>query len=760
MKNNISFFNKKFLLFILTFSFSCFYSIFSFGQTNTVSNAKQVYPAGFCTENFTKRSDLPLTYTIRFKNRTNDTITNVTIVDSLSVLLNKRSFRLVGASHPVTTDTLASGNGLRFVFGNINLPDSASNPAASQGYVIFEISERTTNVPDTSRVSNKALIYFDTNPPIITNTVKNTIVNVLPLCNPPTPNPPIADCTIPTNLRTEILSSTKVKVSWTTTANTSAINYEILRNGQQLITVPASTLSFIDSALTANTQYNYSIKAICGNNTATSNTVQARTLPSTPTLLSIVAACRGERGRINVQSAGAIYRVYSSETATTPLFETNNAGIETPVLSDTTTFYISVVINGQESQRLRAVVPIKEVFDAIIQQGSSLESCATEFVLSAQEVQGATYTWFRENVQVGIGRTLTTTFEARYKVRVIKNDCVSESAFTTTRFVTAPTATIQQGTSVSFCGSGTLNAQDTSANVTYQWILNGDSVGTGTSINVSESGTYTLRASQPSCADSTTVSVTISTPPTDIELTADRTSICSDTQTTISITNDEVGFVYKWFRNSVLISNTSASLSTSELGMYKVEITTPEGCRVETNEVNITRQEANLAVIRINIEGGIDKTIDVASQDSIVSVVWFKDDVEIPAFANQTLITPTETGSYKARVTYSTGCTFETEEKTFSFGIVNGIEEESAKIFTIYPNPNNGSFKVEFAAIAISNQETILTLVDGVGRIIHSQEVSINQKSISIDLPKVSTGVYVVQIVSKGKVYTKQLIIQ
>ncbi len=719
-------------------------------------NDKQVYPQGICDDKFTKRSDLPLTYTIRFQNTGNAPALRVRIADSLSNKLNRRSLRVVGTSHPMVVDTTANNNVINFVFDNINLPDSTTSPELSQGYVIFELSE-IANHTDTSRISNRSFIYFDTNAPIITNTVKNTIVNTLPLCTPPNPNPTVATCTLPTNLRTEIISSTRVKLLWTTPANTNAVTYEVLRNGQRLATIPASNLSYLDSTLIANTQYNYSIKAICGNSVATSGLVQVRTLPSTPILLSVVAACRGERGRINVQSAGATYRVYSSNTSTAPLFETNNASIETPVLTDSTTFYISVVINGQESKRLRAVVPIKEVFSATIEQGTLLESCATEFTLSAQNVEGATYTWFRENIQVGTERTLNTTFEARYKVRVIKNGCSSESAFTTTRFVDAPTARIQQGNSVSFCGNGTLNAQDTSANVTYTWILNGTNVGNGTSLSVSESGTYTLKASQPSCADSVNVVVTITTAPTNVSLTADKTAICENAQSVLSATTG-TGFTYKWFRNDVVISNTSASLSTSEIGSYKVEITTPEGCRVTTSEVEITQSQAATSTITVNKVEGKDKTITVASQDSIVSVIWFKDGNEVSALNNQRTITPTETGNYKAKVVYASGCEFETAEKTFTFEVFTGIEEESATVFNIYPNPNTGSFKVEFAET--TNQKTRLTLVDGLGRMIYSKEISMNEKTLSINLPKISAGVYVVQIVSEGKVYTKQLIIQ
>ncbi|WP_338766207.1 BspA family leucine-rich repeat surface protein [Bernardetia sp. ABR2-2B] len=718
-------------------------------------NDKQVYPQGVCDEKFTQRSDLPLTYTIRFQNTGNAPALNVNIVDSLSNLLDRSSLRVVGSSHPMVVDTTANNNVINFKFDNINLPDSTSSPELSQGYVIFEVSEQDTGRLDTARIENKSYIYFDTNAPIITNTVKNTVVDILPNCNP-SDGTPIADCQLPTNLTAETLSATRVKLSWTTPANTNAINYEIYRNNQLLQTVVASQLSFIDSLVSSSTQYTYFIKAICGNNTATSNTVQVRTIPSTPTLFSLEAACKGESGVIEVRSSGAVYRVYDSQDATNPILETDNATIQTPALNDTTTFYISVIINNLESERLEVVVPIKEVFEAIIEQGSLLESCTRAFALSANEVENASYLWFRDNIQVGTERTLSVSIEGKYTVRIEKDGCRAESEITQTAFVNAPTAQIEQGNTVIFCGNGILNAQDTSANVTYTWSLNGTDIGNGTSISVSKSGTYTLKTSQPSCSDSTSIAVTIADLPTAV-LSTDKTEICPSEETTLSVT-ENTGSIYSWFRNGTAILNDSSTLVTSEIGTYKVEITTAENCKSESNEVEITEAQAPTATITINRENSLDKTITVSSSDSIVSVVWFKDGSEVAGFNNQRTVQPTESGNYKAKATYLSGCEFETEEKTFTFDVQTGIEEESAKVFSIYPNPNNGSFKVEFATT--TNQKTNLVLVDALGRTIYSKEISMNQKTTPITLPKISAGVYVVQIVSQGKVYTKQLIIQ
>jgi hypothetical protein len=56
---------------------------------------------------------------------------------------------------------------LRFIFNNIQLPDSNVNEPASHGLVQFRIRPRSPLVPGTL-IENIANIYFDFNPPVIT----------------------------------------------------------------------------------------------------------------------------------------------------------------------------------------------------------------------------------------------------------------------------------------------------------------------------------------------------------------------------------------------------------------------------------------------------------------------------------------------------------------------------------------------------------------------------------------------------------------
>lgn len=62
------------------------------------------------------------------------------------------------------------------------LPDSGTNEPASHGYVIYEV-DPLPGAPDGTEIKNHADIYFDFNPPIVTNSTLNTLVSVIPNCS-------------------------------------------------------------------------------------------------------------------------------------------------------------------------------------------------------------------------------------------------------------------------------------------------------------------------------------------------------------------------------------------------------------------------------------------------------------------------------------------------------------------------------------------------------------------------------------------------
>jgi hypothetical protein len=135
-------------------------------------NDKQGFPRGVFEEHYIPKGT-EIEYLIRFQNTGTDTAFTVRILDTLSQHLDIASIRPGGSSHPYDFKILGSGVA-QFLFANIMLPDSFVNEPASNGYVKFSIRPKA-DLPNMTAVENQAAIYFDFNPPVITNKTLHTL---------------------------------------------------------------------------------------------------------------------------------------------------------------------------------------------------------------------------------------------------------------------------------------------------------------------------------------------------------------------------------------------------------------------------------------------------------------------------------------------------------------------------------------------------------------------------------------------------------
>jgi len=105
-------------------------------------------------------------YTIRFQNTGTDTAFFVVITDTLPSNLDPATFEAGSSSHAHSL-SMAGHGVLRWMFPNILLPDSNANEPLSHGFVSFRIRPRLPLLPG-DEIGNIANIYFDFNPPVIT----------------------------------------------------------------------------------------------------------------------------------------------------------------------------------------------------------------------------------------------------------------------------------------------------------------------------------------------------------------------------------------------------------------------------------------------------------------------------------------------------------------------------------------------------------------------------------------------------------------
>ncbi len=130
-------------------------------------NEKSVSPIGDIAD--TQK----LTYTIHFQNTGTAVAHNVVVIDTLSAKLDPTTLNVLSSSSDVTTQVI-SGHIIKFIFNNINLPDTGTSKTTSIGVFTFTIKPMGT-VAAGDKIVNNAGIYFDANPAIITNKTINTI---------------------------------------------------------------------------------------------------------------------------------------------------------------------------------------------------------------------------------------------------------------------------------------------------------------------------------------------------------------------------------------------------------------------------------------------------------------------------------------------------------------------------------------------------------------------------------------------------------
>ena len=132
-------------------------------------NDKIVTPEGIGSEHITALGS-ELTYTIRFQNTGNDTAFYVDIRDTLDINLDMSTVDLLGSSHPCSF-AISGERELKWIFSDIQLPDSNINEAMSHGFVSFRVKPNDGAI--NAVVKNRASIIFDYNQPVKTNTVTN-----------------------------------------------------------------------------------------------------------------------------------------------------------------------------------------------------------------------------------------------------------------------------------------------------------------------------------------------------------------------------------------------------------------------------------------------------------------------------------------------------------------------------------------------------------------------------------------------------------
>ena len=126
-------------------------------------------------------SPVVLQYTINFENTGNDTAHNIYVLDTLPANVDFESVKILFSSNEMYAHKLTDDSGrriLKFDFPGINLLDS-SHHAYCDGNVAFQV-KALAGIPSGASMTNRAGIYFDVNPVVMTNSITTNFGGCMP----------------------------------------------------------------------------------------------------------------------------------------------------------------------------------------------------------------------------------------------------------------------------------------------------------------------------------------------------------------------------------------------------------------------------------------------------------------------------------------------------------------------------------------------------------------------------------------------------
>ncbi|MFM8596814.1 MAG: beta strand repeat-containing protein, partial [Flavobacteriales bacterium] len=229
----------------------------------------------------------------------------------------------------------------------------------------------------------------------------------------------------------------------------------------------------------------------------------------------------------------------------------------------------------------------------------------------------------------------------------------------------------------------------------FAWANGVIPISTGSSLNVTAPGTYTLGIlDQNGCTATTSVTITQNiTVPTAIITTAPNTQVLTCSTPSITL-NGAGGGTYSW-SNGASTFSTSNSANITTPGTYTLAVTGTNGC-IDTEVISITQNIAPPVAVIQNTTGSntlnCNTTAILLNASGGVSYSWSNGTTVLGSSSN---LTVTAAGTYTVTVTGANGCT-DTESITITFQAnTNPVFNQIAPIcaggsFVLPTNSTNG----------------------------------------------------------------------
>jgi PKD repeat protein len=307
-------------------------------------------------------------------------------------------------------------------------------------------------------------------------------------------------------------------------------------------------------------------------------------------------------------------------------------------------------------------------------------------------------------------------------------------------------------------------------NPSYQWKLNGNNVGTNQSSYTSASllnadVVHCIMTSSSQCATSsvaTSNAITMSVvnelvPSVSIVITSGSNPSCQGTAITFAASpvNGGTQPTYQWRVNGTNIGGSTETFTVTNLANnsnVNCIMTSSDAC---ANPISATSNTVTLTVNALPVK----PVISIVSGNAIkastsgVHYAWYLNGSLI-ADTTQT-ITATISGNYTVIVTDANGCSSASSE-SFNHNVI-GIEKISAENFSVFPNPSNGTFTVNFTSV--HKGEIKIHVFNALGELVYAIN-SEAAKDHKVDLSSFAAGIYMIRVSTNDGATQKKILLQ
>jgi hypothetical protein len=482
-------------------------------------------------------------------------------------------------------------------------------------------------------------------------------------------------------------------------------------------------------------------------------------VPDRPTVSGEFFAC--EAGAFLLEVSGGeenvIYRWYENEPDISPVYESGEVTFETPVLSASAEYFVSIVnAAGCEGEKERILLTIGETAEVVLEE-SSVERCAGENVvvtISNDKLLTGTYQMYDEagtmvsENSTGIFEIGSVELSSNYNFGFVSEEgCQSSKQSFNIDVIDLPSAPLVEN--VSSCGPSTVTVLATGA-------LNGEtyrlyeSMETETPLMESASGEFdfgTVTSSQvyfismlnaAGCeGERVEVIIDISNVPDVPQV--ENVVQCEAGSVRAEVSNYNEGVTYQWFgSNGELIEENSVGYIDLEniTGEERFAVLAIVGeCASELMEFNVRVEDIEQPVI-----SELPGLILVSSISERIQ--WYRNGEVLVGETNDSLQVSLP-GEYTIGH-FTTNCSaYSKVYRIEEFDLITGIDDLDQSNWLIYPNPVSERLFIKSSDAVNDLQISVFSISGSLVKVFEGFET---KQEVEIDFSELQKGNYIIII--------------